>query len=548
MEFNYSYKGSSSVDNANSSQTNMSFVPDASREPTYFIGELSKNVEFREAISALHDVVISDLRFKPKDKEEYKAWAAQQEQIDWVKVAVQREDVKNKIDKLQSELSGLEKESYERMKPFYTARKSYFDFLYKKNLDFWFVLDPVITVHPDEIFFECFSQDESTYGRLSASYEVFKNINEFSCGTTNIDYSEDLYQEFQKIRSYKQTFFKVDPSGFEVKTTYEDDFKEVKIDLPDSWVRGFLQVNSAMTLPSVKIDLDPLDVYNICSILRRHKEKNSPRSMKYILKPNEPIKIIFEPWGIELVCKRSFYFGKNEQEIRVWGRRRLLILERLIQVTKKFSVYLLGTGMPSFYVADLGNMWFTLGLSGWTSNDWSKSGNFDLMTSREDVDDSTKKKLFSEMKKVWFSSTDNLSKKLGLDTSVILSSMGAYTQAGRAIYDLNKNVYRVRELSKDLLPMDKLRFSSPLEEKASELLKNNNVNASFESGLDYTTILGTVSEGYRVYNCSITLDLDQKITVATCECNWYNQNKLYKGPCEHMLSLRMFHKQKTSIF
>lgn len=545
MEFNYSYNGSSSVDNGKPSETNMSFVPDASREPTYFVGELAKNVEFREAISALHDVVVSDLRFKPKDKEEYKAWAAQQEQVDWLKVAVQREEVKNKIDKLQSELSVLEKESYERMKPFYTARKTYFDYLYKKNLDFWFVLDPVITVHPDEIFFECFSQDESTYGRLSASYEGFKNINQFSCGTTNIDYSEDLYQEFQKIRSYKQTFFQVDPSGFEVKTTYEDDFKEVKIDLPDSWVRGFLQVNSAMTLPSVKLDLDPLDVYNICSILRRNKEKNSPRSMKYILKPNEPIKIIFEPWGIELVCSRSVYFGNTEQEIRVWGRRRLLILERLIQITKKFTVYLLGTGMPSFYVADLGHMWFTLGLSGWTSNDWSKSGNFDLLSSRENVDDSTKKKIFGEMKKTWFSSTDNLSKKLGLDKSVILSSMGAYTQAGRAIYDLNKGVYRVRELSKDLLPMDKLRFSSPLEEKASDLIKNNAVNLSFENGSDYTRIFGTVSEGYRIYNTSITLDLDQKITIASCECNWYNQNKLYKGPCEHMLALKMSHKQKA---
>ena len=83
----------------------------------------------------------------------------------------------------------------------------------------WFVLDPVITVHPDEIFFECFSQDESSYGKLGVNYTGFKNINEFNCGTTNIDYSDDLYDEFQKIRSYKKTFFNVDPSGFEVKTT-----------------------------------------------------------------------------------------------------------------------------------------------------------------------------------------------------------------------------------------------------------------------------------------------------------------------------------------
>ena len=64
------------------------------------------------------------------------------------------------------------------------------------------------------------------------------------------------------------------------------------------------------------------------------KLKNN--SLKYILKPDHPVKIIFEPWNIELECPRSFYYGSGSHEVRVWGRRRLLILERLIQLTKKF--------------------------------------------------------------------------------------------------------------------------------------------------------------------------------------------------------------------
>ncbi len=60
-----------------------------------------------------------------------------------------------------------------------------------------------------------------------------------------------LYDEFQKIRTYKSTVLEVDPTGFGVETSGEADYREVKIDLPDSWVRGFLQVNSAMTLPSI---------------------------------------------------------------------------------------------------------------------------------------------------------------------------------------------------------------------------------------------------------------------------------------------------------
>ena len=117
----------------------------------------------------------------------------------------------------------------------------------------------------------------------------------------------------------------------------------------------------------------------MCLVLRRHKEKQGPRSIRYFLEPGEPIEIVFEPWNLEITCHRSIYTGNTPQQVRTWGRRRLHILERLIPIAKKFSVHLLGTGMPSFYVADLGDMSFTLGLSGWTANDWAQAGNFDLM-------------------------------------------------------------------------------------------------------------------------------------------------------------------------
>lgn len=544
MEFNYSYKGNTSInDGAN---TQMSFSPDTKRPPTYFIGELRQNVAFREAISALHNVVVSDLRFKPKDKTAYKEWAAKQQEIDWQLVAAQRQEVSDRIKPLQSELNQLYQRSSQRRETFYKAQRHYFDYLYQKDRDAWFVLDPVITVHPDEVFFECFSQDESSYGRLSASYEVFKNINEFACGTTNIDYSAALYDEFQKIRNYKTTKFEIDPSGFEVQTSNEEDFKEVKIDLPDSWVRGFLQVSSAMSLPATRFDLHPMDIHNICFVLRRHKENIGPRSMRYHLTPGQPVRVIFDPWGIEVICPRSPYTGTQEQEIRVWGRRRINILERLIPVAKKFTVHLLGTGMPSFYVADLGDMSFTLGLSGWTANDWSQSGNFDLMAPRADVDKWTQQHIFEELKHNWVESPDSLAQRLGLNRVVILGALGAYTQAGRAIYDLNKQVYRVRELSREPLPMERLRFANEREEKATRFLVYHNVEVKSVTS-DATgafTLQGSVKEREETYNPALTVDADERIINAECSCNWHIQNKLYKGPCEHILALRMQHARQ----
>jgi len=543
MFFDYAYRGNSSVESS-AGATAMNFVPDAKREPTYFSGELRQKIEFREAISALHEIVVSDLRFKAKDKTAYKEWAAGREQIDWQEVAARRTEAARKIQSLQNELNDLNSRRSTRWNPFYAARAEYYKYLYEKQRDLWFLLDPVITVHPDEVFFECFSEDESSYGRLGANYEVFENVREFACGTTNIDYSAALYDEFQKIRTYKKTKFEIDPSGFAVTTTNENAFKEVKIDLPDSWVRGFLQVSSAMTLPTVSFDLHPLDVHNICFILRRKKEKESPRSMRYVLKPNEPVKIILEPWNIEINCARSRYEGADSHEIRVWGRRRLLTLERLIAVAKKFTVHLLGTGLPSFYIADLGDLNFTLGLSGWTANDWSKAGNFDLLAPRFETDDYTKRRVFEGLKETWSTTPDELSKKLNLDKKQVLGALSAYTQAGRAIYDLNKGVYRVRELSREPLPMDKLRFANEREESAMRFLTEKAVlvrkhQLKQDGAIE---IAGTIKDKGKNIEVLFLMDGDGRIVQANCSCYFFAQNKLFQGPCEHILALRLASK------
>ncbi|MFN0202047.1 MAG: SWIM zinc finger family protein [Bacteroidia bacterium] len=549
MEFNYKYGGSSAV-TSNANSTGMSFAPDTLRQPTFFIGKLHKKIAFREAISALHDVVVSDMRFKPKDKTEYKEWAKQQEEI-WLAQYMADFNagaVKARTDEIQQELREISTRKDGIMSPYYKARKEYYDFLYQKDRDAWFVLDPVITVHPDEIFFECFSQDESSYGKLGANYNVFKEINEFECGTTNIDYSAALYDEFQKIRDYKETEFKVDPTGFEVQTTHEENFKEVKIDLPDSWVRGFLQVSSAMTLPAVSFDLHPMDIYNFCSLLRRFKETVGPRSIRFLLEPDKPIRAIFEPWKKEIVCARSIFKGQQAREIRIWGRRRMLILERLIPVARKFTVHLLGSGLPSFYVADLGDMNFTLGLSGWSANDWSRAGNFDLMAPRMDVDDATKELVFKTLKTGWFGKSEDLAKKLNISTAKVGGALSAWTQAGRAIYDLNLGVYRVRELSREPLPMEKLRFDNPREQEANQLVDTKKVKierAYFgENGLELS---GTVHSHYRTYTPSMLIDNDERIAEGTCDCSYFITNKLYKGPCEHLLALRIAHNKSAVL-
>ncbi len=108
------------------------------------------------------------------------------------------------------------------------------------------MLDPVITVHPDRVFFEAFSQDQSVYAALIVDPAIFEVQGEPVTGTTNIDFTAWLWGALGEMRSGRRTTFGIGPEGFEVATQHAGGRFERKVDLPDAWVRGFLQVQAAM--------------------------------------------------------------------------------------------------------------------------------------------------------------------------------------------------------------------------------------------------------------------------------------------------------------
>ena len=67
MRVDLKYLGHSEV-RSDAHSTSVRFAPNLARPKVFFDGELAHPVRFREAMSALHDVVIGDLRSKKKDK------------------------------------------------------------------------------------------------------------------------------------------------------------------------------------------------------------------------------------------------------------------------------------------------------------------------------------------------------------------------------------------------------------------------------------------------------------------------------------------------
>ena len=361
MNLTLAYRGRSTVVRGPGDLA-VSLAPNLRRDRVGFEGRLRDPLRFREAIGALHDVVISDLRYKPRDKSAYEAYRAEQQrrenELRRAVVTQARADIAAETPGFPAEyVEDLEKRFRKLRSVYWKARQRYSNDLARHDPQLWRLLmpcDPVMTVAPDCLFFECFSADESSYGCLTVARDAFNDERDVTLGTTNVDYSWDLYEHFQSLRSYRETRFLIDPTGFEVHTEQAAAYREEKIDLPPSWLRGFLQLQAGMSLPLRRVTLSREGVYDILAFLKRHRARQSPRAIRFELEPGRPVAIVLEPWERRIVLHGTLDDGPRAETIRVWGRDRLLVLARLLPLMEEAEVYLLGTGLPSFWSVRMG--------------------------------------------------------------------------------------------------------------------------------------------------------------------------------------------------
>ncbi|MBY0522111.1 MAG: hypothetical protein K2R98_01860, partial [Gemmataceae bacterium] len=334
------YAGRSAIVNA-LGQARVAFATNALRDPTFFRGTLREPVLFREALAALYQVVVSDYKYRPRDRLAFRAWLEEQDRKFLAGLGMKSQKARQKMEELQGRLAELDQARNERLRPFHRARMSFFNYIYENEYELSYLLDPVVTVHPDEVSFEAFSRDESTYARLAAKHELFQKVDAFECGTTNIDFSAKLHHELERMRSYRRTRFDVAPEGFTVTTEDGAGHQEKKIDLPDSWVMGFLQVHSTMGLGLHRLPMAPVELYNLCRFLRRHRTRRSPRALRYELERGQRVRLVLEPWEhtFELTAP-PLYDGPKPLKVRTWGRDRLQVLARLLPVCRNVDVYL----------------------------------------------------------------------------------------------------------------------------------------------------------------------------------------------------------------
>jgi hypothetical protein len=522
----------------------VSLAPNLRRDRVAYEGVLRDPVHFREALGALHEVVVSDLRYKPRDKSAYQAYVAEQKKRETeLRQSITKQARTAIIDgmpELPEPFSPEFERRYRKLRSFYwSTRLKYSDYLMVHDRELWRLLmpcDPVITVAPDCLFFECFSADESSYGCLTVDRGAFEREQNVALGTTNVDYSSRLYEHFQGMRSYRETRFLVDPAGFEVQSDAADGYREEKIELPPSWLRGFLQLQAAMTLPSRRVKVGREGLYNILAFLRRHRAKRSPRAIRFELVPGRPPDAVLEPWERRVRLSEAPYEGPRGESIRVWGRNRLRLLARLLPLLDHAEVYLLGTGLPSFWAVRMGPLRLLLALSGWTANDWTGASALDQLAPPAEPQPATMTAIARAFHTETALTREQLRRLTGAGDAELAVGLNRLALLGQLIHDLPASLFRWRQVMPVTLSAELIGPEHPETEAARRLVAEGRVRVRRDD---------TRPDGLRILEgqvlgseFSLLLDGDGRMMRGRCSCSYHFTGGLRRGPCRHLQALR----------
>lgn len=418
----------------------------------------------------------------------------------------------------------------------------------------WFLLDPVVTVHPDRVFFEAFSGDQSAYGLVIADRALFAPEGEVRTGTTNVDFTAWLWAALAEMRSSRETWLRVGAEGVEVETASAGGRFEQKVEVPDAWVRGFLQLQGAMALPGTRLSVRPVDLVSVIRWLRYTKAKVSPRAARYELLPGADARLVLEPWEHAVALRGAAHTYAEPRVIRTWGRRRLVLLEPLLPYAERVDVYLKGRALPSFYAAKLGGITFVLGLSGFTAQRWTEAASFDLLVPPQPPGPA-KERALAHLQAHPAARTEEVAATASVDAAGAVRALASLCAEGRCIFDVEARAWRHRELFEKpvdlaaLYPPDarleaaqrfaaaqqvKVASAAPRETRKQKRLKTPEGPVTREVVLRDWVVQGAVGDQPEV---ELVLSDEGRMIFGRCGCVFFKEHILARGPCAHLLAL-----------
>jgi hypothetical protein len=327
------------------------------------------------------------------------------------------------------------------------------------------------------------------------------------------------------------------------------------VEIPESWIRGFLHLQYAMAIPGTRLSVRPVDLLAPIRFLRYTKSKVAPRALRFEFHPDQPVAIVLEPWEKTFLLKGSEHACAEKKVVRNWGRRRLKLLEPLLPFADEVEVYLKGRAMPSFYLVKLPGMSFTLGLSGFADHQWTEVDGFASLSEAVRVEPGTLAQCLTLLRQKYLLSPADIEQETKLPREVVAQMFAVLCRQGRLTYDLASRKFRCRELLETDIDESNVFPPSVRFERARKLVREGGVQVTacepqeavkthrFKTPIGKVSreviqrewqVCGTIVNGGPV---EIVVKDNSHIIFGKCYCQHFREHILARGPCEEMLAL-----------
>lgn len=365
------------------------------------------------------------------------------------------------------------------------------------------VIDPVITSGGGMLRFEGFSSCCGVYSRVDLPPQAF-DVDLRGKGTTNVDFNAEMRVALRRLSEQDSAALQVGGRGVALVQGAET-LIERKVKLPVRWVKGFCEVQAYQPRLVPHFELTPYEARD----LFRSLPKSNSRLGTYVTKTG-----------------RAYRLSPREQAgaVRVEGADRVRVMEPLLPRSKSLKIWYDEQAQTSGWeiVTDVGT-YFSL-ISPELNRGFSGEGQMleqlavgAWQTALPHVSDSLN----------WQSriAPADVSRKAGISEGEVDAALAVLGARGLVGYDVAAGCYFHRVLPFDLERVEQLQ---PRLKNARELVNRVQIVSQDGSNVD-AKVPGSEFEHY------VRLRLDGN----KCTCRWHSRNQGQRGPCKHVLAVRM---------
>ena len=374
--------------------------------------------------------------------------------------------------------------------------------------------DPILSAQGDRLRAECFSACNGVYARL----DVFQSAldGEILYGTTNVDIGADLRRSLFNIKKEDRLKFRIGDDGWKVfnikklddKTTLTDILIQRPVKMPDRWIRAL--GNCAMLHKNMKYKF--------------HVEGMQAKAFIAMLPPATGK----ERSGWLTPTKTAVMLKQREEKNSVYisGLHRLSALKRIMSYVNAIYFYAPESGEPGQMMLEVCMKGASIILSLTAKSYEGYSGEGTLLDSLSDL------KILEYADRI----DDILNFESRLDLDVMSKSMGMIKKdmnaaiellavSGKLGFDVKERAFFHRELPDD---PDRVLKDNPRLVGARKLMQETSY---VEDDVWH------IKSGDTIYR--VIYPTDMRAENAKCTCTWYLKHQNSRGPCKHILAVKL---------